>query len=123
MPFKDPKVAKEKNREYQRKWYQNNSKTQQRRVQERQRRNRQWLYEYKKRECCEKCKISHPAVLDFHHKPGEDKKFSLGDAIRLGFSLTKIKDEIAKCEIVCANCHRMIHWESGTGSFRYRSKT
>jgi formate-dependent nitrite reductase cytochrome c552 subunit len=49
----------------------------------------------------------HPAVLDFHHVDPLTKSFGISSG---GFSRSwaSIKSEIAKCVLVCANCHREI---------------
>lgn len=46
----------------------------------------------------------HPAALEFDHRPGEEKSFNIGEKMGC-YSLTRIMEEIAKCEVVCANCH------------------
>ncbi|MBI4065995.1 hypothetical protein HY412_02285 [Candidatus Kaiserbacteria bacterium] len=72
-----------------------------------------WLSEYKKERGCSRCGIKDPRVLDFHHKKGEDKLFTIGGFRReVGFG--KLTEEIAKCIIVCANCHRILHDEIKT---------
>jgi hypothetical protein len=48
----------------------------------------------------------HPAVLDFHHLEPEDKQASVGDMIR-NAGMERLKAEIRKCVLLCANCHRM----------------
>ena len=50
-------------------------------------------------------------ALDFHHIDENTKEFGLSDR-GLTRSWLKIKNEIDKCILVCANCHREIH--SGT---------
>jgi len=67
-----------------------------------------WLSRYKQELGCAHCGIKDPRVLDFHHKKGEDKLFTIGGFRReVGFG--KLQEEIAKCEVVCANCHRILH--------------
>jgi hypothetical protein len=44
-------------------------------------------------------------VLDFDHL-GE-KSYNVSDAIARVLSWARIELEIAKCEVVCANCHRI----------------
>lgn len=51
------------------------------------------------------------AVFDFHHKQPDDKKFSLNNASIDRYSLDIIKAEASKCTLLCANCHRMVHWD------------
>jgi len=45
--------------------------------------------------------------LDFHHIDKSSKSFNLGSA---SVSIQKLIEEISKCTIVCANCHRDITW-------------
>lgn len=59
---------------------------------------------YKNRPCVD-CYIQFaPCAMDFHHVRGV-KKFSVGYALR--YSLKATLAEIAKCDVVCANCHRI----------------
>ncbi len=52
---------------------------------------------------CEDCGETDPLVLEFDHLG--DKAFNVGSALRTR-NWQSILDEIAKCEVVCANCHR-----------------
>lgn len=55
---------------------------------------------------CTDCGISYPYyVMDFDHVRGI-KKNNLSQMSNGAYSKQVILDEIAKCEIVCANCHR-----------------
>jgi len=55
---------------------------------------------------CKDCGIKYiKAVMHFDHLPQYEKKFSLNLAKE--HSLNDILEEIKKCEIVCANCHRL----------------
>jgi hypothetical protein len=56
---------------------------------------------------CLKCGETDRACLDFHHL--RDKKFSLSVVRRTKRSLQEIRDEIAKCVVLCANCHSKLH--------------
>lgn len=46
----------------------------------------------------------HSAAMHFDHLPGTAKRFNIGERYA-GASEIDLLDEIAKCEIVCANCH------------------
>lgn len=46
-----------------------------------------------------------PECMDFDHLPGFIKSFKISAEINRTWS--KIEAEIAKCEIVCSNCHRI----------------
>lgn len=44
--------------------------------------------------------------MDFDHVPGRgEKKFNLYQF--KNFSLAEVEDELSKCDLVCANCHRL----------------
>lgn len=69
-----------------------------------------WLNEYKERHGCVRCGTKDPRVLDFHHQKSDNKLFTIGGFRReVGFG--KLQEEIAKCIVVCANCHRILHDE------------
>src|SRR5690349_6088749 len=69
----------------------------------------QRLDEYKKTLSCVRCGFSHPAALDFHHRNTQQKEFSLAHAAQRGMGWERIMDEIEKCDVLCANCHRIEH--------------
>lgn len=53
------------------------------------------------------CGQCFPAVcMDFDHRPGEIKIASVARVIQAG-KLEDLYAEIAKCDLVCANCHRL----------------
>lgn len=55
---------------------------------------------------CMDCGETDIIVLDFDHRDQKTKKFNLAEAVSGGISMARIKAEIEKCDIVCANCHR-----------------
>ncbi len=61
---------------------------------------------------CIDCGEDNILVLDFHHRIEENKRFNVGKGIR-SYSLTTLKKEIAKCDVLCSNCHRIRHLEYG----------
>ena len=71
--------------------------------------NKKYIRDVKSKSKCVRCPEQHPACLDFHHPQGS-KKHNLHQAFDISWSLKRIKEEIAKCEILCANCHRKEHW-------------
>jgi hypothetical protein len=57
---------------------------------------------------CKDCGYrAHPAALDFHHL--DKKTFSLSRAASKGASLARLLQEISRCVVLCANCHRIRH--------------
>lgn len=68
-------------------------------------RNRAWLLAHLRAQPCVDCGEPDPMVLDFDHVRGE-KKGSVGQLASLGVSLETLREEVAKCEVRCVNCHR-----------------
>ena len=67
---------------------------------------RDWINRYKTSSGCVDCGYrDHPAALEFDHLPGFHKAFSISEANNLNVSQERLLAEIAKCEVVCANCH------------------
>lgn len=63
---------------------------------------------YAKNKPCMDCGQSYPYyVMDFDHRDPSKKLFNLADSVTNGKSLKEIREEIAKCDIVCSNCHRI----------------
>lgn len=52
--------------------------------------------------------------MDFDHLPQYEKLFNIGSPSNWT-SLYRVKQEIAKCEVVCSNCHRIRTWERKNG--------
>lgn len=77
---------------------------------ERRKHIKQWLDEIKKTFSCSQCGDDDFRVLDFHHIE-QNKDFTIGDALRRGYSQQRIEKEISKCEPLCCKCHRILHWE------------
>lgn len=68
---------------------------------------RQWLFEKKHMQSCSDCTTCYPAwVLDFDHREGVEKEMDIGKMVCGAFSKEKILQEMQKCDLVCANCHR-----------------
>ena len=72
---------------------------------ERRTKARQYIQKYKtEHNVCADCKESYPYwILEFDHI--RDKDFTIGKQGREK-DIETLKNEIAKCEIVCANCHK-----------------
>lgn len=69
-------------------------------------RNAQFVWNYLKENPCIECGENDPVVLEFDHRDKEDKILEISQMVLNGNSLKKIKDEIDKCDVLCANCHR-----------------
>ncbi len=63
-----------------------------------------YLLEYFASHPCVDCGETDPLVLEFDHR-ASDKAFNIGHALPYR-AWAAILAEIAKCDVVCANCHR-----------------
>jgi hypothetical protein len=71
-------------------------------------RKKQELVEYKGG-CCERCGYNKSTrALQFHHLDPNEKDFTIS---RKSYSIERLKKEVDKCILVCANCHLEIHEE------------
>ena len=79
------------------------------RVKARRKRTKEQLVAYKGGKCeiCgyDKC----VGALEFHHLDATQKDFSISDS-NVYRNLEALKSEVDKCVLVCANCHREIHY-------------
>lgn len=67
--------------------------------------NYAWLRSLKDGQPCTDCgSVFHPAAMEWDHLPGQTKAMDVSNMVRR-FSKESILKEIAKCELVCANCH------------------
>lgn len=68
---------------------------------------RDYINRIKDRPCAD-CKIKYPAyVMDFDHRDFKTKIKDVATMTARNWSLEKIIKEIEKCDIICANCHRI----------------
>lgn len=66
---------------------------------------RQAAWDYLIAHPCADCGESDPVVLEFDHVRGR-KRDTIQGLVSKGHSLRMVMDEIAKCDVRCANCHR-----------------
>ena len=120
MPHRD----RERQREAERRWYRANRD----RVIEKKNRKRERLRAHirtLKEQPCTDCGVAYPYyVMDFDHVRGE--KAALISELVLRSGTQKLLAELDKCDVVCANCHRIRTWtrmQLGAPSDRPRSPT
>ena len=68
-------------------------------------------YELKKQLKCCHCGNNDFRVLDFDHLDRDKKSLNVSEAMKRGCALETIKEEIKKCQVLCANCHRIKTYE------------
>lgn len=71
----------------------------------RTKRNQDYVYEDKVTKGCSRCE-HRPSCLDYHHLDRATKFTEITCIARRGMSFQRLIDEMAKCILLCANCHR-----------------
>ncbi|WP_136688961.1 homing endonuclease associated repeat-containing protein [Halorhabdus amylolytica] len=93
-------------------WYYKNRERDIAKKDRRRERLRGWLHDYKAEHCrCQRCGEGDPAALDFHHVNADEKTLGVSRMVINGYAKEKIEDEIDRCRVLCANCHRKEHYE------------
>lgn len=80
------------------------------RVTERRLEKSKFLFDYLSNSKCSNCGVDDPFVLQFHHI--KEKSFTISAEIR-DKSFEDIKNEVAKCIVICGNCHMKITRSNG----------
>jgi ubiquitin C-terminal hydrolase len=74
-----------------------------------------WFKQYKSTLKCRLCNENASCCLDFHHRDPKERRFYIGMAIQekvIKLSKEDIIEEINKCDVLCSNCHRKLHFAS-----------
>lgn len=93
-------------REYRKEHYRRNKEVYKGRAVQRKAEMRSWVDEQKSGPCSDCGEVYPPCVMDFDHPEGSDKVDKISTLVIMG-NWQKLKDEVAKCELVCSNCHRL----------------
>lgn len=100
--------CRECNRAYQREHYKNNTETYRARRDEYARNQREEVFQnliaYLAENPCVDCGETDPVVLQFDHVRGE-KRENVAELLTGRTRWVTVAEEIAKCEVRCANCH------------------
>lgn len=92
-----------------RRWYARNREKRTKAMRDRRAMLRDWFRELKSTMKCARCPESEPVCLDFHHRDPTEKRQDICLMMQSGCSKENVLKEIAKCEVLCANCHRKEH--------------
>ena len=73
---------------------------------------RKWFIEYTTGNKCKECGEDDIRVLDYHHREPDDKYMSICKMVSGKHPMPKIIVELEKCDCLCSNCHRKLHYSS-----------
>ena len=75
---------------------------------------------YKMTSVCADCGNGDWRVLEFDHRNPLNKSFTISHAIcHGGVGILKLVTEIEKCDVVCANCHKIRHYKNPVNQLIY----
>ena len=101
-------TCRECHKSYRKSWYESHKEEHIGNVYERKKKSiqkaREFVWDYLTAHPCVECGETDPVVLEFDHLYGKDK--DIATLAGQGYSIKAIKKEIAKCQVLCANCHR-----------------
>ncbi len=109
MPYKDKKRQQEYKKQYNEKYYENNKQCFRDRNKEVRKKCTKYIKEYKEKGKCKYCDESESICLDFNHRDPKEKKFTIANHSHGRIAFGTLLNEIKKCDLVCANCHRKLH--------------
>ena len=101
----------EDRRAYEKNWYKTTGKDKRNAANTRwQEKTRIAFKDFKSTLKCARCPETHITCLEFHHLDPSLKEVAIG-SVASTWSLTRIKKELEKCIVLCANCHRKEHYK------------
>ena len=104
MPYKN----KEQKKAAERAGYERNKEQRQKREREKKAVAKEKWRNFKSTLSCVQCGQNHPATLDFHHIEKHPDNRSVNKLLT-NRAYKQVMEEIKKCMVLCANCHRIHH--------------
>jgi hypothetical protein len=121
MPYKDPDVRKDKQKGYAAKHYKKNTEEVKESAKEKRSSMRKQWKAFKATLFCTQCGFNHPAALDFHHIDPSTKTGSVNQFVSDG-QYKRAMEEVKKCVVLCANCHRIHHHDERHAAKKKKKK-
>jgi hypothetical protein len=84
------------------------------RVRRRQAATLAFLRDLRRVPCADCGAVLEPHQMDFDHRDPRIKSFQITDGRAMLMSRERLRGEVEKCDIVCANCHRVRTWIAHT---------
>ena len=101
---------------YDREYHQSNRIRRQEQVRARRKRLQAWNNALKASAPCADCGgFFHPMAMTWDHLPGNEKVDEVSNLVKAGKTL-QARNEIEKCELVCANCHAVRSYDRRIGA-------
>ena len=72
---------------------------------------REAIRQYKASKGCKMCVYNDPRALVLHHRDPREKSLEVSNLISRGYSEKRIFKEVEKCDVLCQNCHSILHHE------------
>ena len=117
MPYKDPETRKAYHKEQSHKHYEKTKEATKIRTAKQSRTAKERWDAFKGTLHCARCSQNHIATLDFHHIDPEEKEYNVSKLVS-NKMFTKAYKEIKKCIVLCANCHRIHHYEENSAKIQ-----
>lgn len=108
-PDKPKTIANRKR--LQREWYQRNKERLNQKAKLQKQRIKELIDTFKTE--CKICGEKRKPCLVFHHRNPQNKTIEIASMAQRGFGTKKALEEIKKCDVLCANCHRWLHYQDG----------
>lgn len=101
-------TCRECHKEYNKTHYRKNKSKYVERAQIQRKTTRDWFHQYKQKLVCKLCGDNRWWVLEFHHNSPTKKEYAVSAIV--GSGILRLNKEIEKCSVLCANCHRNLHY-------------
>jgi len=82
-----------------------------------------WMVELKSKPCSDCGGLFPICCMDFDHKNDSKKHYNVGSMFAHHYGRELIENELLKCDLVCANCHRIRTRDRRKGNGKHKAST